>query len=104
MKQIMLLLGALLPAANVFAADINCRGKVTWVMDYPEPCDGNTAFKTAGTAGQWVCPPSDKGNALVLAALAADKVLEVYIDSQNGAFNCNNLPSYVKARYIIINP
>ena len=42
--------------------------------------------------------------ALVLAALAADKRLEVYIDSQNGAFSCNNLPNYVKARYIIINP
>uniref|UniRef100_UPI0040483230 hypothetical protein n=1 Tax=Rheinheimera sp. TaxID=1869214 RepID=UPI0040483230 len=104
MKKQLFLLGALITAANVYAADINCSGKVSWVMDYPSQCDGNTAFKTTGSGDKWVCPPSDKGNALVLAALAADKRLEVYIDSQNGAFSCNNLPNYVKARYIIINP
>lgn len=73
-------------------------------MDYPGQCDGNTAFKTNGAGGKWVCSQSDKGNALVLAALAADKALEVYIDDQNGAYNCASLPSYAKARYIIINP
>ena len=91
-------------ATQGYAADINCRGTVTFVMDYPGRCEGNTAFKTSGSGGRWVCPPSDKGNALVLAALAADKALEVYIDDQNGAYNCASLPSYVKARYIIINP
>ena len=73
-------------------------------MDYQGQCDGNTAFKTNGAGGKWVCSQSDKGNALVLAALSADKALEVYIDNQNNTVSCDNLPDYVKARYIIINP
>jgi hypothetical protein len=98
------LMGLLIPAGFASASDINCRGEVTWVMDYPEQCSGNTAFKTTGSNGKWICPPSDKGNALVLAALAADKEVEVYISSQNGVLDCNNIPDYTKARYVIINP
>lgn len=86
------------------ASDINCKGLVTWVMDYPERCNGNTAFKTSTSNGKWICPPSEKGNAIVLAALAAGKTLEVYIDSQSGSISCSSLPHYVGARYIIINP
>jgi hypothetical protein len=40
----------------------------------------------------------------VLAALAADKEVEVYINSQNGVLDCNNMPDYSMARYVIINP
>lgn len=86
------------------AKDINCRGTVTWVIDYPGQCSGNTAFKTSGSNSKWICPPSEKGNAIVLAALAAGKILEVYIDNQNDSFSCETLPHYVRARYIIINP
>lgn len=91
-------------ASMVNAADVNCEGTVVFVMDYPTYCNGNTAFMTSGTNGKWVCPPSDKGDAIVLAALAAGKVVQVYIDSQNGAFSCSNLPNYVTARYVIIKP
>lgn len=104
MKQMVLSVFTLLFAVQANAADINCRGSVTFVMDYPGRCEGNTAFKTSGTSGKWVCPPSDKGNALVLAALAANKEVEVYIDNQDGAYNCASLPNYVRARYIIISP
>jgi hypothetical protein len=104
MRKVVLLIGLLLPAGFASASDINCRGKVTWVMDYPERCNGNTAFKTTGSNVKWICPPSDKGNALVLAALAADKEVEVYINSQNGVLDCNNMPDYSMARYVIINP
>ncbi|WJG07960.1 hypothetical protein [Aliiglaciecola sp. LCG003] len=88
----------------VNATDINCKGAVTWVMDSPSNCTGNTAFKTSGSNGKWICPPSEKGNAIVLAALAAGKTLEVYIDDQNGTISCATLPWFVSAKYIIINP
>ncbi|QDO86841.1 hypothetical protein FM037_24575 [Shewanella psychropiezotolerans] len=99
----MLLTGAFF-SSNLLAADINCNGKVTVVMDYPNTCDGNTAFKTDGSKGKWVCPASDKGNALVLAAVMSGKIVSVYINSQNGALTCANLPNYVKAKYVIIYP
>lgn len=103
MKALLTALSVLFPIfAN--AADINCKGKVTWVMDYPRQCNGNTAFKTSGSNGKWICPPSDKSNAIVLAALAADKSVEVYIDDKNGSISCSSLPHYVSARYVIINP
>lgn len=89
---------------NAMAAEINCKGKITWVMDYPIKCNGNTAFKTSTSNGKWICPPSEKGNSIVLAALAADKAVEVYIDSQSGSYTCGTLPHYVNAKYIIINP
>ncbi|WP_336146667.1 hypothetical protein [Marinobacter salarius] len=91
----------LLPAVSS-AEDVNCWGSVLMVMDYPERCGGNTAFKTTRSHGKWICPPSDKGNVIVLAALAAGKRLEVYIDSKNGAFGCGSLNHYVKARYVIV--
>ncbi|MCH2160074.1 MAG: hypothetical protein MK096_14995 [Oleiphilaceae bacterium] len=103
MKRILIAVLALLPVL-AFATDINCKGNVTWVMDYPGQCDGNTAFKTSGSNGKWICPASDKGNAIVLTALAAGKTVHVYIDSVNGSFTCGTLPHYVKARYVIIDP
>ncbi|WP_046007404.1 hypothetical protein [Pseudoalteromonas rubra] len=103
MKALLTALPILFPVLAI-AADINCKGKVTWVMDYPQQCSGNTAFKTSGSDGQWICPPSDNGNAIVLAALTADKSVEVYIDSKNGSISCSSLPNYVSAKYIIINP
>lgn len=35
------------------ASAINCQGSVTWVMDSPSKCSGNTAFKTSGSNGKW---------------------------------------------------
>lgn len=84
------------------AKDINCKGTVTAVMDYPAYCDGGYAFITTGSNGKWICPASDKGNAIVLAALAANKSVDVYINNNNDAITCQTLPSYVKSRYIII--
>lgn len=84
------------------AKDINCKGTVTAVMDYPSQCDGGYAFITSGSNGKWICPASDKGNAIVLAALAANKSVDVYISNNNDAITCQTLPSYVKSRYIII--
>lgn len=103
MKYITALL-VLLSALSANASDINCQGHVTWIIDYPHKCDGNTAFKVTGSHGKWLCPASDKGNALVLTALAAGKNVRVYIDSQNGALTCSSLPHYTKARYVILDP
>lgn len=103
LKTFLVLFGAIF-SSHLLAADINCSGKVTVVMDYPNTCAGNTAFKTAGSNGKWVCPASGKGNALVLAAVMSGKIVSVYIDSQNGALTCDNIPNYVKARYVIIYP
>ena len=85
------------------ASDINCQGKVTYVMDYPNQCNGNMSFKTTGSKGIWVCPPSDKGNSLLLTAFATGKEIGVYINDQGGTITCETLPQYVPARYILIN-
>ncbi len=89
-------------SANLLAADINCGGEVTVVMDYPQHCEGNMAFKTEGSAGRWICPASDKSNALILAAVMSNKRVGVYIDSKSGSYNCSSLPSYIKARYVLV--
>ncbi|KZN61377.1 hypothetical protein [Pseudoalteromonas luteoviolacea] len=100
-----LLIGALLSlSATANASDINCGGTVTFVMDYPSYCEGNTAFMTSGSNGKWICPPSDKGNALVLTAIASGKSVQVYINSQNNTLTCSSLSSYTKARYVVLKP
>ncbi|MBL4703804.1 MAG: hypothetical protein JKY54_04745 [Flavobacteriales bacterium] len=94
-----------------YATDINCRGLVNNVMDYPGKCDGNTPFMTykgsagsKGSGGKWICPPSDKGNAIALTAFAAKKEIGVYIyDQHNGeTITCDTLPHYIQSRYIYI--
>ncbi|WP_248290910.1 hypothetical protein [Pseudoalteromonas arctica] len=101
---IKLILIALLIGISFFshAKDINCKGRVKAVMDYPTYCDGGYAFITTGSNNKWICPASEKGNAIVLAALAANKSVDVYINNNNDAITCQTLPSYVKSRYIII--
>lgn len=89
---------------SVLAGDISCNGGVTMVMDYPEHCGGHVAFRTETSNHKWICSTSKNGDAIALAALAADKDLQVYIDSQNNSFDCSNLPNYVAARYIIVTP
>jgi hypothetical protein len=86
------------------ATDINCKGSVTAVMNYEPKCNGNYSFQTTGSGGKWMCPATEKGNAIVLAALAAGKEVAVYIDNQNGTISCADLPSYTPARYLIIYP
>lgn len=101
MKWIIFAFVLVLPTVSS-AEDINCWGSVLMVMDYPERCGGNTAFKTTRSHGKWICPPSDKGNVIVLSAFASGKRLEVYIDSKGGAFSCGSLNNYVESRYVII--
>ena len=100
-KKLVILVISILPAF-VFAADINCRGTVENVMDYPNQCNGNYSFKTSGSNGKWICPPSEKGNAILLTAFAAKKEVGVYIYDQEGTLTCENMPHYVPARYIFL--
>lgn len=103
MKKLYVLILLVFPMA-IYAADINCGGEVTIIMDYPAKCNQNMAFKTTGSSEKWICVPSENGNAIVLSALAAGKSLGTYIDNQNGSLTCSSLPHYTKARYIVIYP
>lgn len=104
MKKLMAITAVSLIAQFSNAADIPCGpSTVSVVMDYPTSCSGKSVFKlSSGTNGAWICTPSEKGGALVLAALAAQKKVTVYIDNQNGAFTCSTLPAYVTPRYLIL--
>jgi len=84
------------------ATDINCRGTVPNVMDYPSQCDGNLSFTTSGSNGKWICPPSEKGNSILLTAFAASKEIGVYINDQDGTITCETMPHYTKARYVFL--
>ena len=84
------------------AGDISCRGVVTNVMNYPTQCDGNYSFRNTASKGKWICVPSDKGNALVLAAYTTKAELAVYIDDKAGSLTCDTLPNYVKAKYVFL--
>lgn len=88
------------------AADMNCRGKVSWLMaDHPS-CSGNMAFKTEATGGKngiWMCTKSKEAGSLALTALTTQKIVEVYIERGEAA-SCLELPHYRKISYIIINP
>ena len=89
----------------VNAGDINCQGAVRFTMDYPGKCNGNIVFMTEGangSNGKWICPPSEKGNPLVLAALASGKEVQPYIDDQGGSITCSNMPNYVQAKYLVL--
>ncbi|EAQ64037.1 hypothetical protein MED121_20746 [Marinomonas sp. MED121] len=100
MKKIILL--TLLSVCHTAYGDINCKGTVDNVMDYPGKCEnGNMAFRTSATNGKWVCPPSDKGNALILSSYAAQFEIGVYIDDQDGTVSCDTLTNYTKAKYIL---
>ena len=93
-------------APLVHSADINCRGKVSWLMADHASCGGNMAFKTDATGGKngkWMCTKSSEAGTLALAALTTNKIVEVYIERGN-ALTCMELPHYRKISYIIINP
>ena len=102
MKLIGLFIFLILPF-SVSASDIQCGGTVTIAMDSKE-CDGNYAFKTTGSQSNWICPKSDKGNAITLAALVSGKKLGVYIDDAGATLSCTNMPHYTSARYVVIYP
>lgn len=101
------LFAGLMSTARVEAADANCGGTVSWAMaDYPQ-CNGNLAFKTSGSGGsggRWMCVRSKEGSSMVLAALVAGKLLEVYIEASDVGGNCLALPNYRNVSYVIINP
>lgn len=88
------------------AADINCRGAVSWlVADLPQ-CGGHMAFKTEATGGKngkWMCTKSKEAGSVVLTALVAGKVVEAYIEGSDVS-SCLDLPQYRKISYIILNP
>lgn len=98
---------ALLFSFVAHASDINCGGKVVWVMADHPGCSGNMAFKTDGAGGQggvWMCTKSKEGNAVVMAALLADKAVNVYIEGSDVGGVCTSLPGYRLISYVIINP
>lgn len=93
----------LVPA--VYAAEINCYGKVGMLMaDHPSCVDGagkrQLAFKLEGTS-PWLCNGSDAASSLVLSAKMADKNLSVYISDADGA-TCGAHANYLKPKYTII--
>jgi|GEM_PF-6370734 len=108
MKAIKLLTGVIFVCLTPFAlsADINCRGKVSWLMaDHPS-CGGNMAFKTEATGGKngiWMCTKSKEAGSVALTALTSNKIVEVYIERGDAA-SCQELPHYRKISYIILNP
>ena len=103
MRKLFITLSLILSSV-VEAGDIHCDGTLTFVMDYPAHCDGEMAFISTGSNGKWICPPSNKGSAIVLAAITAGKTVQAYIDSQGDTLTCSTLPNYVKASYLILKP
>ena len=76
------------------------------MADYPR-CSGNLAFKTSGSggkSGRWMCTKSKEAGSVVLAALAAGKTVEVYIEASDVAGSCTALPDYRDISYLILNP
>ena len=106
MKKTVLGLGLLCLSQVATATDINCKGKVSWVMADHTGCGGFMAFKTEATGGkqgQWLCTKTDAGGDMALAALVNDKTVEVYVDGSD-VNTCDEIPHYRKINYIIINP
>ncbi|MCH2042054.1 MAG: hypothetical protein MK185_15600 [Saccharospirillaceae bacterium] len=104
MKEITIFILLSLFSMFTLAGNTPCSGTVTTVLDYPKKCDGNTAFKITGTNGKWICPASEKGNAIVLSALVAQKKLHVYINNRDSSIDCTTFPDYYPASYILIFP
>ena len=106
MHKVLLSLGLICFSQIANAADINCRGKVSWLMADHTSCGGFMAFKTeatGGKAGKWMCTKSKSASDVALAALTNNKTVEVYIDGAD-VNTCDQLPHYRKINYIIINP
>jgi len=107
MKKVVLGLGlACMSLAASASTDINCGGKVSWVMADNASCGGFVALKTEATGGKqgkWMCTKSKSADDLALAALLNNKTVEVYIDGSDVG-SCQALPHYRKINYIIINP
>ena len=71
MKKVVLGLSLICCSQLALAEDINCRGKVAWLMADHASCEGNMAFKTdatGGKAGKWMCTKSKEAGSLALAA------------------------------------
>jgi len=102
-----LIAAGFLLAFEVHAADINCGGRISYVMADHPGCNGNMAFKTeatGGIGGIWMCTRSKEGNSVVVASMLDDRTVLVYIEGSDAGGICTQLPHYRAISYVIINP
>ena len=91
----------------VIGADIPCHGKIVYLMaDHSGCTDSNgkrqLAFTTNSANNPWMCARTDLGSAMLLAAKAADRKVDVKISDQGQGYTCSNLPQYSKVSYIVL--
>ena len=99
MRKLSLILGVfILVSSNKALAD-ECAGKVQRVLDWPEKCNGQIAFKVESTNGKWVCALSSVSSSMVLAAYASGKTIVARTDDEKAA-GCSSLSHYHKPLYI----
>ncbi len=78
-----------------------CSGKVLRVLDWPDMCDGQLAYKLDSTNDKWVCALSNVGSSMVLAAYATNKTVIARTDDTQ-ATSCTSLNQYHKPKYMYI--
>lgn len=106
MKHLKLFIFLLLLSPSVAtAANIACKGTITWVMgDHPSCKDENgkkqLAFKHT-TGAYWFCSGSDSASALILSAKMSKAPINIYMNDANGG-TCNVHQHYLKPTYVIV--
>jgi hypothetical protein len=80
LKKILILLVLIFPISS---HALDCIGQVKEVLDWPEQCDGKVAFLLDNSNGKYICTISDKGEAMVLAAVVSGKHVGVRLTSND---------------------
>jgi hypothetical protein len=98
MKKI-IVITILLLASQFSLAATSCAGKVTDILDWPEKCNGNIAFKTDTTGAKWICTLSDKSASMILAAAMGEKMVSSRVGLQTEG-DCTSINQYTTPEYI----
>lgn len=83
-------------------ANYNCSGQVTRILEWPSKCNGLLAYQTTASNGKWICSVSTKTETLILMAYAAQKQVNVRLDTAV-ASSCEVVDHYHRPMYVSVN-
>ncbi|MBA6233656.1 MULTISPECIES: hypothetical protein [unclassified Colwellia] len=92
MKKLILIM-LLIMSTSAFA-DVDCKGTVKLVLEWPQQCNGNLAFMLDGNKsnGKYVCTISSKSESMVLSALMSGKSISFRVKVSGET--CESLSSH----------
>lgn len=100
MKKILTIGLAFMSATSFNALAVpSCPGRVAQILEWPNKCNGNLAFKLDSTHGSWLCTLSKRSESMVLTAYASEATI---VPRLNDDIPCSSIDDYHIPMYIVL--